>query len=401
MKRAYCSGCGREVRLDERGMCPSRHPTHWYRNVRDDGRGAPPPPEIRPARAPVAPAAPREPVAPVTSAAPREPVAPVAVAVTGEPVAPLPVQQPSSAWPAIVAIAAVFVIFSCGAAALAIPLISRAARSVVVASRTATPGSHLSTATLEGTRAASATAPLTGKVKLPTLKAGPYPPYLTPDPKHRTPSNRQRLWALASASLDAACDGDSHETLAAITPEAVSVKRQGLAQYWGVTSRGTLLATLTWIEDGGHRKGFDQIASVIASAPPDQVQRLDDLAGTDPQLANYVDVVRAHSAQLGAKSIVGWDYVRYIELCRWGYACGYLSEDEAWQRIMPAARALQRTFTSWQDIADDYEIGYKFWSLAETRQNYAQMRWAYQTLRDDPKSPWHTVPWNTDLTPGH
>lgn len=66
--------------------------------------------------------------------------------------------------------------------------------------------------------------------------------------------------------------------------------------------------------------------------------------------------------EFGEKSIAAWDYDRYISLCGWGYIAGYLSEEEAWQRIMPAARLLQKTFESWIDLGKNHVVGREFWS---------------------------------------
>lgn len=120
-------------------------------------------------------------------------------------------------------------------------------------------------------------------------------------------------------------------------------------------------------------------------------------SGNDPQLAHQVAVVRTHYTRLGKKSLLGWDYTRYVSLCRWGYLVGYLSEDEAWQRIMPKARELQEAFDSWADLGENYLIGREFWSLEETT-NYGWLyRTAYQRLLTNPEGPWMRLPWKLDL----
>ena len=77
---------------------------------------------------------------------------------------------------------------------------------------------------------------------------------------------------------------------------------------------------------------------------------------------------------------------------------GYLTEDEAWDRIMPAARRLQRTFDSWKDLGENYLIGREFWSQEETERNGPLYREVYQHLLDDSASPWNRCAWNLDLT---
>ena len=76
---------------------------------------------------------------------------------------------------------------------------------------------------------------------------------------------------------------------------------------------------------------------------------------------------------------------------------GYLTEDEAWDLIMPGARKLQTTFDSWKDLGENYLIGREFWSQAETERNGLLYRQVYQRLLDDPASPWNQCAWDLNL----
>ena len=73
-------------------------------------------------------------------------------------------------------------------------------------------------------------------------------------------------------------------------------------------------------------------------------------------------MAKEYYKKLGEKSLLGWDYGRYICLCRWGYLVGWLNEQEAWEKIMPAAELLQKSFSSWEDLGRNYLIGRLFWS---------------------------------------
>ena len=75
----------------------------------------------------------------------------------------------------------------------------------------------------------------------------------------------------------------------------------------------------------------------------------------------------------------------------------YISEEEAWERIMPVAKMLQKTFDSWEDLGRNYIIGRQFWSYKETQRNGYIFEDAYQRLLDMPSSPWNKYPWNMNL----
>ena len=103
--------------------------------------------------------------------------------------------------------------------------------------------------------------------------------------------------------------------------------------------------------------------------------RIDMLAPkyrTDSTLAETRQILRdwcEHNSKRRRNSLVGWDYCRYIMLCRCGYQVGFLSEEEAWGRIMPMARAIQAAFPSWSELGEDYLVGREFWSIAETKKS--------------------------------
>lgn len=84
---------------------------------------------------------------------------------------------------------------------------------------------------------------------------------------------------------------------------------------------------------------------------------------------DQIDTGIKYSRQLGPKSFLAWDLGRYVDVCGRSYRAGYLTEQEAWERIMPIARAAQKTFDSWRDFGSDYMIGLRFWAGARGDSN--------------------------------
>jgi hypothetical protein len=118
---------------------------------------------------------------------------------------------------------------------------------------------------------------------------------------------------------------------------------------------------------------------------------------TSADQLHQVQIVRQYYPALGSKSILAWDLIRYVSLCRWGYLVGYISETEAWNRMMPAALRLQETFDSWQDAQSDFLIGREFWSKGQSMQSDSSFREIYERLSRESASPWNTNPWDMDL----
>jgi hypothetical protein len=207
----------------------------------------------------------------------------------------------------------------------------------------------------------------------------------------------QKEWGLAASALLTELNREHHDTLAGvtITEERKIHNRQRMETWWGIQSRQDLLNTLAWLDETGHRRMFAALGERVSQMEPEEFDKL--LTHADAENANSLRIARRYYRKLGEQSLVAWDYARYISLCREGYSVGYLSEDEAWQRIIYAARILQRTFGSWQELGENYLIGREFWSLAQTQKDGEAMRTIYSRLLSNSNSPWNRIPWALDL----
>lgn len=229
----------------------------------------------------------------------------------------------------------------------------------------------------------------------------PYPPSIHQEAAYVPPTAAQKKWALATCGILTENNRGNHALLGSYVANQhyKEVEQKLLREWWDVHNRDDLLGTFTWIENGGHRRGFDELAKVLAKATPDQLKNIQEQIAGDNQRSNSVAIVLKYKDELGAKSLAGWDYSRYVALCGWGYLCGYLSEDEAWQRIMPVARMLQKKFSSWDELGRNYIIGREFWSWKHTQDFGGTTLQSYKRLTTEPDSPWVTLRWDLDLTP--
>ena len=130
----------------------------------------------------------------------------------------------------------------------------------------------------------------------------------------------------------------------------------------------------------------------------EQYEKLVEEKSRDKEKLYEILIAKEYYEKLGEKSLLGWDYTRYICLCRWGYLVGYISEEEAWERIMPVAEMLQKKFDSWEDLGRNYLIGRRFWSYQYTQEGGDLYEDAFQRLLDMRSSPWNKYPWDMDLT---
>lgn len=230
----------------------------------------------------------------------------------------------------------------------------------------------------------------------------PYPPLIPQESTpYVTPTPTQKKWALATCGILTESNKGRHDLLGSCTVNQAH-KEAGqklLAKWWSVQNRADLLRTFIWIETGGHRRGFDQMAHTLTKATPDQLKNFLRVVASDSDKSNEVAIALKYKDEFGPKSIAAWDYDRYVALCSWGYLAGYLSEDEAWQRIMPVARLLQKTFSSWEELGRNHIVGREFWSWEQTQDRGSVTLQSYKKLLTDPSSPWVNLKWDLDLSP--
>jgi len=207
-----------------------------------------------------------------------------------------------------------------------------------------------------------------------------------------------KAWAIGCSAVLIERNHEQLDTLATrqITKSNVDSVKELLDTFWGIKSNKDLMESLSWLETGGHRRQFDQAVFEVTSLSDEQFKILAGKTGNYDGLQK-IQLAREYGKKLSKTSILGWDYCRYIAVCRWGYTAGYISEEDAWAKIMPVARELQKTFNSWEGLACNFIIGRQFWSYKETLESGPDIEDAVVRLLDMPSSPWNKYPWNMNL----
>ncbi len=211
----------------------------------------------------------------------------------------------------------------------------------------------------------------------------------------------QQAWALSCAALLTERNHARHDLLGTKyrTPKNIeNCKHFLVVSGWDITNKNDLLDSLSWIYDGGHRQGFKMWGEKVQTLSTEEYQKLLAEYQSDSEMLNRIKIAAKYYTALNDKSLFGWDYSRYICLCRWGYLAGYLTEEEAWEKIIPVAMFIQNKFDSWQDLGQNYLIGRQYWSYEDTKLCGYLYEDAYLRLLDMPSSPWNKLPWNMNLT---
>jgi tetratricopeptide (TPR) repeat protein len=208
-----------------------------------------------------------------------------------------------------------------------------------------------------------------------------------------------RYWALATSALLVEMNEGEHDLLGTDVREwDLSRKRIAwlLFNTWGVGNREDLLNDLDGLKTKGDRADFDRIAKALEREEAGDTNAVEELLKAG--LKYKVEVVKADRKKVGGKSLLGFDYSRYVTLCRWGYMVGYLGEKEAWDRIMPAARKIKESFDSWDDLAANYLVGRRFISARLTQESGDQFEQKAKRMLRDYNSPWVLCKWERGLS---
>lgn len=249
---------------------------------------------------------------------------------------------------------------------------------------------HYDKAQADYTKAASLTLPERYSACLDELKDLRY------DSQHAV-ADPAKQWALA-------CTGflfcQNREALRSLPGEDMSDKnqadkRKSLSEWWGIENRQDLLSTIKLTLNGCHNPRWLEIRRAIQNG--EDLSKYKSRWTEQKEFDTAISLVKAHGEEYGDRGILAWDLARSIALCRWGYLCGYITEAEAWQLMMPAALMMQKNYKSWDQMSAEYLVGRQFWSDSIYREGEFKLLRIRHRLLHDPASPWVKLAWNTPL----
>lgn len=227
------------------------------------------------------------------------------------------------------------------------------------------------------------------------LKVLLYIPYFALFIKPRLPKlNIQQRFALALGANLAQQNLQPFDVLHTSFP--VSLMRQMMVEWWDIHNANDLKQILLWLKEEGHRKSFESILEELNKVKPEDLPNfLNALSIDEKPLYEFVLIHQSHAKN---GSLLAWDLCRYINNCRAGYTAKYLSEQEAWELIMPVAKQLQETYMSFEELSENYILGWSFWQGGKLPDKSERIAEVAQWLVTDTKSPWKQLSWDTPLS---
>lgn len=124
-----------------------------------------------------------------------------------------------------------------------------------------------------------------------------------------------------------------------------------LKESWDITDRKTALESLDWLVNEGHRTEADEVYEVIKAGEGAKYPKLKDTVKLCDKATSTMKTQLGFKDETfnNVKTVTAWDTDRLVNVSRWCYTAGYISEDEAWSYINKAVSMAQTSFNSWEE----------------------------------------------------
>ena len=196
-------------------------------------------------------------------------------------------------------------------------------------------------------------------------------PTFTRPRKELASSPHARL--LAPSFPYALCHKNPVDALALSDPDADA---EMIRRDWGITNRSDLLVHVYALLRAGHRNTYGLLRRRCAKpALVDHMLAQVDKGAAYSQEARekrwQIERLLANDRGIQSVQFDAWDFIRAAMLTRIGAGLGWLSEDEAWDTLSVITRALQRTYSSWDEAWEAFRITRWFWAAEGQAQEAA------------------------------
>jgi len=215
-----------------------------------------------------------------------------------------------------------------------------------------------------------------------------------------TELNQEQLWAIGLAGIMTERNQSNHTTLNFLPMNSGNrrIWLTVLRRDYGITNKRGLLNTLDNMELNGHAGILRSIQKIIIDSMDEEgnISTTEIFNKLNSRDANYLRFTIINWDLYRNRDIMVWDLGRNISLCRWGYEVGFLTEEEAWDKIMYYANLIKPLYNSWEEYGYDYFLGRVFWSSGfgdEDNSITDTYRWYNYLISES--GYWHNLKWGT------
>ena len=212
-------------------------------------------------------------------------------------------------------------------------------------------------------------------------------------PKPDPPESSAHQWALDVGAIYIQKNGQNPYLLGHHDLENIDELKKQLKSDWNITDRSGFLKVIEGLRKTGQRAEAQTTGITLIGMS--DVDFAEYIITKTPTEQTALKVLRSKYYKWKDKCGLAWDLCRRANLINMGCAASYISSDEAWPLLMDNAAQVQRSFTSWQEMNDNFLDGREIWAEWDDPQYEACAKLLLNPK--DPNSPWNQLPWNTNL----
>lgn len=152
--------------------------------------------------------------------------------------------------------------------------------------------------------------------------------------------------------------GEPYVTLAVMQDEEYT--KEVLEDGWGINNRDDGIKMLESLLKGRHAVRFGEMFEALKAGNANGIDE-EDVEDFEASVEGIIEVLALPNELVrNCRSLIGWDLERIGYLVRLFINVGYISEDEAWEWMDKAAKAIKTNFNSWEEYIVSMLLGRGF-----------------------------------------
>ena len=185
------------------------------------------------------------------------------------------------------------------------------------------------------------------------------------------------------------------------------IRAKNYIEGWGIDTKEGYWGFANHLKEDGRRWYFDFIYNMVNNAPEENWDELmNQKYGENERAQRYLNFIKTGKVQeiLKQKGIIAFDSEIEIGVAaydvsvlighaRRAYTYEIISEEEAWEVIGFATKLAKENFSSWEEFAKSYILGFTL-DIKDRKDGYLEeMYGLYTQILENPNSPWNTINW--------
>lgn len=180
------------------------------------------------------------------------------------------------------------------------------------------------------------------------------------------------IWINAVYAIPTYADSRDYRFIGGTNPENANYDNLSsmLESAWGVTDRISALECVNRLLERGHQAKYQEYLQELerqglSDMEEDDLRRELEQSDLEEKTRNQYIIAYRIAKEQPENGILAWDYCRAVQQLGYYYVMDYITLEECMEKSLDLAKEIQAAYSSWEDMANSYLLGYEFWSGQE------------------------------------